>query len=350
MNIDLNTRSQQLMKSLVERYIEDGQPVGSKTLSEDKALAVSSATIRNVMKQLEDHGLIRSPHTSAGRVPTEAGYRFYVDTMLHTQPVQQPMQQEIQTELACEAGKGGAQQVVQRASSLLSNMTQMAGVVMVSKQESVSLRQIEFLPLDGHQILAILVVNNQEVQNRIINTERRYERKELEQAANYLNSNFSGKNIKDMCRSIHQELLNTQSEVNQLMELVVKVTGQIEGVDSASEGLLVEGQSNLIGGAGMSDMGQLKRLFDAFSEKRDIAHLLDSCANGDGVQIYIGHESGYEPLGDCSVITAPYNVEGEAMGVLGVIGPTRMSYERVVPMVDVTAKMVSSALSHEVTS
>jgi heat-inducible transcriptional repressor len=264
--------------------------------------------------------------------------------MLSMQPVKKPMAQEIQEELA---GQAGSQQVVQKASSLLSDMTQMAGVVMVPKQESASLRQIEFLPLEGNQVLAILVVNNQEVQNRIISTERRYSRAELEQAASYLTTHFSGRHIKDMCRSIHEELLNTQSEVNQLMELVVKVTGQIEEVDTGSDDLLVQGQSNLIGGSGMEDMGQLRRLFDAFSEKRDIAHLLDSCTNGDGVQIYIGHESGYEPLGDCSVVTAPYSVEGETMGVLGVIGPTRMDYERVVPVVDLTAKLLSSALSHE---
>lgn len=347
MNIDLNPRSLQLMKSLVERYIEDGQPVGSKTLSADRSLAVSSATIRNVMKQLEDYGLVRSPHTSAGRVPTEAGYRFYVDTMLSMQPVKKPMEKQIQEGLADQLGQGGSQKIAAKASSLLSNITQMAGVVMVPKQDSAYLRQIEFLPLDGNQILAILVVNNQEVQNRIVTTERAYSRAELEQAAHYLNSNFAGRHIKEMCHSIHAELLNTQSEVNQLMELVVKVTGQIGEVSADSDDLLVQGQSNLIGGSGMGDMGQLRRLFDAFSEKRDIVHLLDSCANGDGVQIYIGHESGYEPLGDCSVVTAPYSVEGETLGVLGVIGPTRMNYERVVPVVDLTAKLLSAALSHD---
>lgn len=344
MDINLNERSQQLMKNLVERYIADGQPVGSKTLSSDTSLSVSPATIRNVMKQLEDLGLIRSPHTSAGRVPTELGYRFYVDTMLNVQPMKQPRVKAIQAELLKKAG--GNQQLVQKASSLLSEMTQMAGVVMTAKQDAVCLRQIEFLPLDGNQVLAILVVNNKEVQNRIITTERRYSESELTRAANYLTRTFSGKQIQEMAAALHKELINTQSEVNQLMELMVKVSGSIEG-SGKDDALLVEGQSNLIGGSGLDSMDKLKRLFDAFSEKRDIAHLLEGCSKGDGVQIFIGQESGYEPLGDCSVVTAPYSVDGDTVGVLGVIGPTRMNYERIVPVVDVTARLVGAALSQE---
>jgi len=342
MNIELSDRSQLLMKMLVERYIKDGQPVGSKALSDSTALTVSPATIRNTMKQLEDLGLIKSPHTSAGRVPTEQGYRFYVDSILNIQPFNENAFESLQNQLD---ENDNHDTVVQKASSLLSELTQMAGVVMVPKPQSIALRQVEFMPLEGNQILAVLVINNQEIQNRIISTDKQYSRSELEQAANYLNMHFAGKDIAQMGQALKGELLETKSEMNHLMELVVQFTGQVTQQQDQQEQVIVDGQANLIGNQGLNDMEKLKQLFDAFQQKTDIMHLLDRCVDGDGVQIFIGHESGYEPLDKCSVVTAPYSIEGETLGVLGVIGPTRMSYERVVPVVDMTAKIVSSALA-----
>lgn len=343
MNIELNNRSQMLMKMIVERYIREGQPVASKALSQDLALSVSPATVRNVMKQLEDLGLICSPHTSAGRVPTELGYRFYVDTMLNVQPLQGKLIEEFRHELS---GAQDSKTVVHRASSLLSEFTHMAGVVMVPRQETRSLRQIEFLPLSGNQLLAILVINNKEVQNKVITTDRQYTPDELSKAANYLNQHFAGKDIREMCQALQQEMTEDQEAINNLMDLMVSFTGQVAQEDK-EEDLVVEGQANLIGEEGISSVDKLKQLFDAFSRKRDIAHLLDRCVQANGVQIFIGQESGYEPLGDCSVVTAPYHLGGESIGVLGVIGPTRMSYDRVVPVVDLTAKLLSAALSNE---
>ncbi|MGM0562698.1 MAG: heat-inducible transcriptional repressor HrcA [Pseudomonadota bacterium] len=343
MDIKVDERAQMLMKLLVERYISDGQPVGSKTLSQALESRVSSATVRNVMKQLEDLGLLISPHTSAGRVPTELGYRFYVDTMIHVEPLEREMAQTLTSELARHSQSGTDNKLLmQKASSLLSELTQMAGVVMLPRQASQSLSRIEFLPLKPGQVLAVLIVNNQQVQNRILTTERDYNAEELQWAANYLNQHFCGCDLQEMGKRLQDQMAQDQRDINHVMDLMVRFSGEV-GIDSDTEEVMLQGEANLIGDSGIDNTQKLKQLFDAFSKKRDIAHLLDRCAQGDGLQIFIGRESGYEPFDNCSLVTAPYQSEGDSIGVLGVIGPTRMAYERVIPVVDFTARLLSLA-------
>ena len=342
MNINIDDRSQLLMKLLVERYISDGQPVGSKTLSTALDAPVSSATVRNTMKRLEDLGLLVSPHTSAGRVPTELGYRFYVDTMLQVEPLQSDIAQTLTQELV--SAQGNRKQTLQKASALLSELTEMAGLVLLPKQGNQSLNRIEFMPLQAGQVLAILILNNQQVENRIISTDREYSQEELQTAANYLNQHFAGRDLQEMGQALQGAMARDQAAINHLMDLMVQIGGEVGAPTSEEEGeLVLEGQSKLIGDRGIDNTQKLRQLFEAFSQKRDIAHLLDRCARERGVQIFIGRESGYEPFDDCTLITSPYQGEGSNLGVLGVIGPTRMSYERVIPVVDFTARLLSLA-------
>ena len=340
---NIDERAQRLLKALVDLHIRDGQPVGSRTLSRDSGLDLSPATIRNVMADLEDMGLIHSPHTSAGRLPTVKGYRLFIDTMLNVQSLQSQEVDELKRQLDPSLN---SKFLMKSATTLLSNITHLAGVIMIPKTETSVLRHLEFLPLSNHRVLAILVINEKEVQNLIINTDRDYSESELQQAANYINSNFLNMNLGNMRDLLKQELKKSQEQLSDLMKLVVDMSQKVlEYNPDVGEELLVEGQTNLMGFEGLSDIEKLKQLFEAFHKKRDILHLLDRCQDGDGVQIFVGQESGYDPLGDCSVVTAPYETSGEVLGVLGVIGPTRMAYERVIPMVDVTARLLSAALN-----
>ena len=337
----LDERAQQLLKTLIERYVRDGQPVGSRTLSRETALEVSPATIRNIMADLEELGLVASPHTSAGRVPTAAGYRVFVDSLVTVKPLKKKLLDEMSDVI--NEPVPNSQALVATASKLLSQFTQLAGVVTMPRREHGALRQIEFLPLSRNRVLAIIVINSREVQNRILTLDRRYWESELRQAANYLTAQFAGNDVADVRASLIHDLKQARASMNQMMLDAIAIA-QHAFERGEDEDFVLEGQTNLMDFAELSDIEKLRQLFDSFARKRDILHLLDQCTEAEGVQIFIGEESGYEPLGDCSVVSAPYSIDNEVVGVLGVIGPTRMAYEEVIPIVDVTAKLLGSAL------
>jgi len=340
--LDLTDRAQYLFKTLVERYIADGQPVGSRTLARDTGLELSPATIRNVMADLEDMGLIKAPHTSAGRIPTVRGYRLFVDCML---TYREPPAAELARLVEGVRQESDVRRLLERTSNLLSDITRFAGLVMIPKTENKALRQVEFLPLNDNRVLVILVINAREVQNRIIKTARRYSPSELTEAANYLNLAFAGRDIRQVKRDLLVEMNDTRDEMNRLMATVIDMAQQVFVDEEAGQDYVLAGQTNLMDVDELSDLDKLRNLFDAFNRKRDILHLLDQAINANGVQIFIGEESGYHAFDDCSIVTSTYGDEGEVLGVLGVIGPTRMSYERVIPIVDLTARMLTSALN-----
>lgn len=341
LNQELNERSRQLLKLLVERYISDGQPVGSASLSRDKSLGVSSATIRHVMADLENLGLIHSPHTSAGRIPTNKGYRFFVDSLLTVQQPEQQLLKQLKINVGQQQGRS---QVIASASQLLSGITHLAGVVSLPKREAASFRQIELMPLSKSRVLVILVTNDDEVHNKVIQTPREFTPSELQCAANYLNSLFGGQSLRQVKTIIAQEISETRQQMNQMMIDAINLAHQSVGDDLQSDDLVLSGATNLMDFQELSDISNMRHLFDAFSQKQDIIQLLDRCMQAEGVQIFIGDESGYQVFGDCSLVTAPYTVDNETVGVLGVIGPTRMAYDKVIPMVDITAKVLGEAL------
>ncbi|MFA5982551.1 MAG: heat-inducible transcriptional repressor HrcA [Methylococcaceae bacterium] len=337
----LNERSLQLLKSLIERYISDGQPVGSRVLSKDTDLNLSPATIRNVMADLEDLGLIHSPHTSAGRVPTVSGYRLFVDTLLTVKPLDS---QEL-TRLHATLMTDGNHNAINTASRLLSELTQMAGVVTLPKRELVFLRHIEFLPLSNTRVLVIVVTNEQEVHNKIINTSKPFSAAELQQASNFINSQYAGRSLGSVREAVLKDLQDDRERMNQGMLDAVNMAQLAFAENSEQDDYVLSGETNLMGFSELSNMEKLKSLFEAFSQKQSVLHLLDQCMKADGVQIFIGEESGYKAFDQCSLVTAPYTVSDEIVGVLGVIGPTRMAYEKIIPFVDVTAKLLSAALN-----
>jgi len=339
----LSGRAQLLFRSLVERYIKEGRPVGSRTLSRDSALDLSPATIRNVMADLEDLGLLSAPHTSAGRVPTVRGYRLFVDTMLKIEPIGNDEFRRLHDQLLPSESR---EDLMGTVSSLLSEVTQMAGLITLPRQEHLTLRQVEFLPLSERQVLVIMVVNEREVQNRIIQTQRGYSSAELQQAGNYLTELCGGQPMAGCRERILEELREHRENLNSMMLAAIDMANTAFSESPAqSDELLVTGQTNLMGYGELSDMEKLRHLFEAFSRKQDILHLLDQSLQASGVQIFIGEESGYEVFDDVSLVTAPYDVDGDTVGVLGVIGPTRMAYDRGIPIVDVTARLVGAALN-----
>jgi len=338
----LNERSLQLLKTLIERYISDGQPVGSRVLSKDSDLKLSPATIRNVMADLEDLGLIHSPHTSAGRVPTVSGYRLFVDSLLTVKPLELREVNRLQESLSAI---GDQSQALGTASRLLSELTQMAGVVTLPKREILFLRHIEFLPLSHSRVLVIFVTNEQEVHNKIIHTSRLFSPAELQQAANYLNSIYSGRSLATVRDAVLQELQDDREQMNQLMLDAIRMAQLAFEPDDKQEDFVLSGETNLMGFSELSDRDRLRTLFEAFSQKQGVIHLLDQCMKADGVQIFIGEESGYQAFDHCSLVTSSYSVSDEVVGVLGVIGPTRMAYEKIIPYVDVTAKLLGAALN-----
>jgi heat-inducible transcriptional repressor len=326
----------------VERYILDGHPVGSRTLARDSGMNLSPATIRNVMADLEDLGLVASPHTSAGRIPTAQGYRLFVDRLLTIKPLHSSVVDQLKLKLDSTE----KQKVIGSASSLLSEVTNLAGLVMLPRRGSVILQHIEFLPLTANRILVILVINNQEVQNRIIHTDRQFSAEELHRVANYLNAEFAGKELNSIRQHIVDSLQQTRDDMHTLMQTAADMADQIVKT-SQSDDYIIAGETNLMHYAEMADMDKLRHLFEAFNTKRDILHILDHSIHAEGMQIFIGEESGYSAFGECSLVTAPYKMEDQVVGVLGVIGPTRMAYDRVIPVVDVTAKILSSLLSSD---
>ena len=337
-------RGQHLLRALIQRYIRDGQPVGSRTLSKDAGLDLSPATIRNVMADLEDMGLVSAPHTSAGRVPTPQGYRMFVDALVrYRQPGDSDIQR-IRNQLKGEYESPGA--LVSTVSSMLSEFTHMAGVVTVPRAPKVALRQIEFLPLSESRVLVILVVNDTEVQNRILHTDRNYSAAELQQAQNFINEHYAGTDMHTVREKLLKDLDETRDSMNQAMHDIIAVAHTaMDKAEHPDEEYVLAGETNLMSFAELSDVDTLRRLFDAFSHKRLILDLLDRSMRVNGISIFIGDESGYEALTACSVVTAPYEVDGRLIGTLGVIGPTRMSYEDIIPVVDITARLLSGALS-----
>lgn len=338
----INERAQYFLKVLIERYIQDGQPVGSRTLARDSGLDLSPATIRNVMSDLEDLGFVVSPHTSAGRIPTVSGYRMFVDSMLSLQPIDERLIAQVQHELELPADLGVG--IVQSASKMLSDLTRMAGVVMVPKRNQEKVKQIEFVPLSNTRVLAVIVTSAGEILNRIIETSREFARAELEQLSNYITRHYAGHDLEMVRREVFDEMQTTRADMDRLMAEALTMANQAFSETESEPDMVVTGQTNLMDFDELAQMDRLRGLFDAFTEKQEILHLLDRCLEADGVQIYIGEESGYQTLKDCSVITAPYEVDDEVIGVLGVVGPTRMAYDRVIPIVDVTAKLLGAAL------
>ena len=338
----LDERAQILLRVLVDKYIREGQPVGSRTLSRDSGLDLSPATIRNIMSDLEELGFVDSPHTSAGRIPTIKGYRFFVDTLIKlTPPTGDDLLRFAQglPEVA-----GDPQALAVSVSNLLSAVTRLAGIVTVPRRAQTSVRQIEFLPLSGKRVLAILVVNDREVQNKIVNVQRDFSSDELRRATNYLNERFSGRSLPQVRELLLAELKRTRESMNALMVEAIEMAHQVFPEGEPQPEFVLAGETNLMGLEELADVERLKGLFEAFGRQRDILHLLDQSMRAEGVQIFIGHESGYQLLDNCSIVAAPYATEDDTMGVLGVIGPTRMAYERVIPIVDVTAKLLGRAL------
>nr|VFK30283.1 MAG: heat-inducible transcription repressor HrcA [Candidatus Kentron sp. MB] len=341
---ELNERARYILKALVERYIQEGQPVGSRILSRELEIGLSPATIRNVMADLEDMGLIHSPHTSAGRIPTVRGYRFFVDTLLTVQPLDSADVARLRKQLIPNSEQEN-ESLVETTSALLSNLTHLVGMVTVPRQDKATLRQVEFLPLSHQRVLVILVINKREVQNRIIRTARQYTRSELEQAANYINAMCRGTDLWDVRAKLLRDLRKTREHMNRIMMITVEVAEKGLVAEQAEEDVVLAGQTHLMQYGDLADMEKLRNLFEAFNQKRGILHLLDESLKANGLQIFIGNESGYDVLDDCSVISAPYEMNGHRIGVLGIIGPTRMPYERIIPLVDVTARLLSVALN-----
>jgi len=336
----LDDRARLLLKTLIERYIVEGQPVGSRTLSKHSGLDVSAATVRNVMADLEEMGLIASPHTSAGRIPTPRGYRFFVDRLLTMRPLAQVEVNQLEHSLA----SSDPQRLMTAASTLLSDLSQFAGLVMTPRRNP-AFRQIEFISLSDKRILLIIVTMEGEVENRVILTEQAVSASVLTEAANYFNQHFSGHRFDQVRAKLRDELGRVRDDINRLMTAAVDAGSQ--AADASQENVVVSGSRNLLNVNELSsNMGNLRRLFDAFEQKTGLLQLLDQSRNAAGVQIFIGGESELLPLDECSLVSAPYSVDGQVVGTLGVVGPTRMAYERVVPIVDITAKLLSSALSH----
>ncbi|MCS6948234.1 MAG: heat-inducible transcriptional repressor HrcA [Steroidobacteraceae bacterium] len=342
----LNERAQHLLRTLVDCYIRDGQPVGSRALSRDSGLNLSAATVRNVMADLEELGFVHSPHTSAGRVPTDKAYRFFVDTLLRTRPLETVELEELRREFDLNQQEADGKKLVSSASQLLSKVTHLAGVVTLPRSQYSSISQLEFVPLSENRVLAIMVLNNREVQNRILQLQRYYSPDELRRAAHYLTDQLRGRTVAEARGEILRQMQEARESMNQIMLDAVRAAEAV--VAPASEGPLeyvIAGETNLMEVAELSSVDKLRRLFEAFNERRDFLDLLDRSLHADGVQIFIGQESGYRILDDISVIAAPYSIDEHVVGVLGVIGPTRMAYERVIPIVDMTAKLLSAALN-----
>ena len=341
----LDERARTLLKTLIERYIADGQPVGSRALSKYSGLDLSAATVRNVMADLEELGFIASPHTSAGRVPTSRGYRFFVDSLLTMHPLESEKIHAIEGQLH----PSQPQRLISSASHLLSGLTHFAGIVLSPKRKTPTIRQIEFVSLSQKRILLILVTTDGDVQNRILFTERPYTPSELVVATNYLNQYFAGHDFEQIRQRVKEELLQLRGDLQDLMAAALAAGD--EAMTHTDDQYIISGERNLLEVEELSsNMKRLRELFDLFEQRTALVQLLDISNRAQGIQIFIGGESGLAPLDECSVVTAPYEVDGQIVGSVGVIGPTRMAYERVIPIVDITARLLSSALTYQANS
>lgn len=335
----LDDRSRTLLKTLIEHYIADGQPVGSRALSKFSSLDLSPATIRNVMADLEEMGLVASPHTSAGRIPTPKGYRLFVDSLLTVQPIAPNQAALLEGQLQADA----PQRVMTHAAQLLSNLSSFAGVVVTPRRGGI-FRHVEFLRLGERRVLLIVVSPEGDVHNRILQTDRDFTPSELMEAGNYINSNYAGLDFEAVRKRLRGELTALREDISALMTLAVEAGADV--FKAPDDEVLVSGERRLLDVTDLSDnMSRLRRLFELFEQKTSLARLLDASTQGQGVQIFIGGESALVPIEELSVVAAPYEIDGRVVGTLGVIGPTRMAYERVIPIVDITAKLLSTALS-----
>lgn len=340
--MQLDSRAQTLLKALIERYIADGQPVGSRALSKISGLDLSPATVRNVMADLEEMGFVSSPHTSAGRVPTPRGYRLFVDTLL---TIEHDEVASLESQMHNLSGHNPQQKIISNAAQMLSSLSHFAGVVMTPKAESL-FQHIEFLRLSAKRILLVIVAPNGDVQNRLLLTEVDYTPAQLIEAGNYINQHFSGLALVEVRQRLQKELSQLHDELSALMKAAVQ-TGS-DAIEEAGDAVIISGERNLLNVSELSsNMHSLRRLFDLFEQKTGLINLLDISSRASGVQIFIGGESQLVPMDDMSIVTSSYHVNGKVVGTLGVIGPTRMAYERVIPIVDITAKLLSSALSYQ---
>jgi heat-inducible transcriptional repressor len=338
---ELSERSREIFRHIVTAYVESGEPVGSRTISRRLGMSLSPATIRNVMSDLEELGFVASPHTSAGRIPTPRGYRFFVDTLLTVKELDRVEMSQLEVNLHPDH----PQRLISAASQLLSELTHFAGVVVASKRKTPAFRHIEFLALSDKRVLLIIVTPEGDVQNRILFTEKAYAPSELVTAANFLNQNYSGLTFDEIRKRVHGELRQLREDMTQLMTAALEAGS--EALSESTENYVISGERNLLDSHDLaSNMSRLRELFELFEKKTLLMQILEVSTRAQGVQIFIGGESGIAPLDECSVVTAPYDVDGQIIGTVGVIGPTRMAYERVIPIVDITAKLLSSALSH----
>ncbi len=332
----LSKRAQNLLNTLVERYIASGQPVGSKSLVDAGNLSLSPATIRSVLAELEGEGFVKSPHTSAGRIPTAQGYHFFIN---HLVAAENFAQSDL-IEKGFKPNQSPAD-LFQTASSLLSDLTQFAGIVTLPKRNQVTLDHVEFLTLSGLRVLCIFVLNTGEVENRVITTKKEYARHELEQAANYLNTHFTGMSLETLRHSLVDAMKKDKLQLDDLLKSALYVAEN----SMSKEDYLLDGQHNLLNTDDAQDLSKVRALFDAFAHKNEILSILDECIESEGIQIFIGEESGHAGLDDHSLVVSSYQGQDNVVGVLGVIGPTRMHYERVIPIVNVTARLLTAALN-----
>ena len=335
--MDLDTRAQTLLKTLITHHISDGNPVGSKTLSSSSNLDLSPATIRNIMKDLEDAGFVSSPHTSAGRIPTNKGYRLFVDSLVTVQSLNDFEISSLQKQLVLSDKK----HLMNSAANTLSELTKFAGVVMIPKAKKLQYKHIEFLSLSEKRVLVIIVTDDGNVQNRVLYTKHNYDKEKLVEASNYFNKEFSGFSMEGAKKKLLNDLKNMKEDISDLMSSAIVTSTN----DNDDDHLIMSGQAKLLETAELSqNVASIKKILEIFEKKSALLNLLESSHNADGIQIFIGEESGYQALDECSVITAPYEADGEILGMLGVIGPTRMAYERVIPIVDITAKLLGKSI------
>jgi len=344
LGLEVTEREHNILRMLVDYYISDGQPVGSRTLSKLPGVDISAASVRNVMGDLESMGLLKSPHTSAGRIPTSAAYRLFVDSMLEFREPGPETIEEIKSALDPNLSD---QALIKVASHYLSGVTEMAGMITVPKRDSIDVKQVEFVPLSDKRVLVILILSDGEIDNRVIRLDREYSKDELEEFARFLNTEYLDRPLAEVRDRLERELHDVRTDMSQRMQLMIEVAGRVleEEQTENNDDLLVAGETNLMTHSDLSDVTTLRDIFQAFEQKRDIYHLLEQCVSAEGVQIFIGKEAGYDVLHECSLITSPYAVDGAVVGVMGVIGPKRMAYDKVIPVVDITSRLLSAALN-----
>ena len=334
-------RARRILSAIVDKYIQEGIPIGSKSLSLADEIGLSPASIRNVMSDLEELGFIASPYTSSGRVPTSKGYRFFIDSLLKLQPVEANELERIKKRV--NTHESNSRELAISVSNTLSAITKLAGIVTIPRQQVTRLKEIDFIQLSEKRILAIIVMNETEVENRILQMKRDYSKDELKQASNYLNTHYKGRSLSYIKKHLINEMIQTKESVNSLMSDLIDIADKVLDFDESEE-YIVAGQRRLMDFHELSDIKKLRQLFDAFREKQQLLELLDKSMSTDGIQIFIGEESGYQMFDNCTLITSPYTTEEGAIGVLGVIGPTRIAYQKVIPIVDITAKLLGKSL------